>query len=74
MRLRFFSMKALARVEDEQIPRSAEALIRTHGDSALAFCAETAQRWLERGDPDAALLWNKFMLACRKLLDGRPGS
>ena len=64
-------MRELAQVDEEQIQRSAEALVRTHGDQAAMVCAQTSERWLQRGDPEAAQLWNRFMLACRKLLDGR---
>ena len=64
-------MKEAVQLEEEQIQRSAEALVRTHGDQASMICAQTAERWLERGDPEAAQLWNKFMLACRRILEGR---
>jgi hypothetical protein len=71
IRLRSFSMKEVTQADEEQIQRSAEALVRTHGDRASMVCAQTAERWRDRGDPEAAQLWNKFMLACRKLLDER---
>lgn len=59
-------------LDEELIQRSAEALIRTHGSNAAMVCAQTAERWLKRGDPAAAELWTRFMHACRKMLDDKP--
>jgi hypothetical protein len=66
-------MRAIDHLEDEQIQRSAEALIRNHGSDAAMVCAQIAERWIKRGDPAAAELWTRFMHACRKMLDGEPG-
>ena len=55
-------------MDEEQIKRSAEALVRTHGDRAAMVCAQTAERWLQRGDPVAAELWTKIMHQTRKLM------
>lgn len=71
-RPRFYPMRTVNHLDEEQIQRSAEALIRTHGNNAGMVCAQTAERWMKRGDPHAAELWTKFMHACRKLLDAAP--
>ncbi len=62
-------MRPINHLDDEQIQRSAEALVRTHGSNAAMVCAQTAERWIKRGDPAAAELWTRFMHACRKMLD-----
>jgi hypothetical protein len=53
--------------EEKEIWRSAETMIRAHGGSAAAVCAETAERWKQRGDLKAAQLWTRILEAVRKL-------
>jgi hypothetical protein len=53
--------------EEKEIWRSAETMIRAHGGSAAAVCAETAERWKKRGDLKAAQLWTRILEAVRKL-------
>jgi hypothetical protein len=65
-------MRTVNHLDEEIIQRSAEALLRTHGNNAAMVCAETAERWIKRGDPAAAELWTRFMHACRKMLEERP--
>ena len=67
-------MKTPAQLDEEQVQRSAEALVRTHGEAATEICAQTSQRWHERGDHEAARLWKRFMLACRQVLSERAPS
>ena len=61
----------VARVDDDDIRSSAEALVRTHGDEAAAICGRTAERWLRRGDVGAAQLWGKLMTEVRYVLASR---
>ena len=67
-------MTTPAQLDEEQVQRSAEALVRTHGEAATEICAQTSQRWHERGDHEAARLWKRFMLACRQVLSELPTS
>ena len=53
--------------EEKEIWRSAETMIKAHGGSAAAVCAETAERWKKRGDLKAAQLWTRILEAVRKL-------
>lgn len=55
------------KMSDEEICRSAETLIRAHGERAGIMSDETAERWRKRGDQSAAELWTRIAGAVRKL-------
>lgn len=59
-------------VDDQYIRRSAESLVRCHGDRAVAIGAETAEKWHKRGDAEAAQLWTSISNAARELMAARP--
>ena len=48
-------------VEDCDIQRTAEGLLRAHGEKAVMECAQMADRWTKRGDAEAALVWQRVM-------------
>ena len=52
---------------DEEIVRSAETVLRAHGGSAGMVCAQTAEKWRNRGDEAAAELWTRIMRMVHKL-------
>lgn len=54
-------------LDEEDIWRSAETIIRAHGAHASMLCADTAERWKKRGDMEAFELWVRIMNAVRKI-------
>jgi hypothetical protein len=50
-------------VDETDISRSAETMIRAHGGLAALMCAENAERWHKRGDEQAAELWTRILEA-----------
>jgi hypothetical protein len=59
-------------VEDRDIFRAAEGLLRNHGDKAPMECASMAERWARRGDIEAAEVWRRIMTAIREMQKQRP--
>ena len=59
-------------VEEMDIYRSAESLLRNHGEKAAMECANMVDRWTARGDKEAANVWRRVMLTVRKLQSHRP--
>jgi hypothetical protein len=59
-------------VADEDIYRAAEALLKKHGEKAAMECATLADRWTQRGDPQASEVWKRVMRAIRKMQKQRP--
>jgi hypothetical protein len=54
-------------VEEMDIFRSAESLLRNHGPKAAMECAQMVDRWTARGDKEAAEVWRRVMIAVRKM-------
>jgi hypothetical protein len=50
-------------VEDRDIFRVAEFLVRNHGEKAVMECAVLVDRWTARGNQDSAEVWRRVMLA-----------
>jgi hypothetical protein len=50
---------------DDVILRSAATMFRAHGLKAEAMCAKASQRWVKRGDQQAADLWFRIAQAVR---------
>jgi hypothetical protein len=57
---------------ETDIFRSAETLVRNHGDKAAMECANMVDRWTARGDNDAADVWRRVLRAVRKMTTHRP--
>lgn len=54
-------------VEDKDVRQSAASIVKIHGDTATRVCADMADRWAKRGDPEAAENWRRIMEATRNL-------
>jgi hypothetical protein len=59
-------------VDEADILRSAESLLRNHGEKAAMECANMVDRWTARGDKEAAGVWRRVMLAVRKMQAQKP--
>ena len=59
---------------DIDIYRSAKLLIDQHGEDALIFTAQQADRCLEAGDLDGKAVWMRVIRAIKELLDQQPPS
>jgi hypothetical protein len=59
-------------VEDSDIFRAAESLLRNHGEKAAMECANLVDRWTARGDKDAADVWRRVMQAVRAMQTRQP--
>ncbi len=51
------------------IYRSANALIKQHGDDAKTHAAQMADKMLDKGDLDGQAVWLRIILAIDELLD-----
>ena len=67
-----FNLTAAHTVEDQDIFRTAEALIRNHGENADMECAIILELWIARGDKEAADVWLRVMQAIRELQNAPP--
>ena len=47
-------------------------MIDQHGEDALIFAAQQADKCLEAGDSDGCAVWKRVILAIRELLDQKP--
>jgi hypothetical protein len=56
---------------ETDIFRSAESLIRNHGEKAAMECANMVDRWTARGDLEAADVWRRVLRAVRKMTTHR---
>lgn len=54
-------------VEDLDIYRTANVLIKKHGSGALRFAAQRAEEILEYGDEDGAATWRRICEAIEQL-------
>ena len=63
-----------AMTSDLDIYRSAKLLIDQHGEDALIFTAQQADRCLEAGDLDGKAAWKRVIAAIEELLDQQPPS
>ena len=60
-------------VSDLDIYRSANVLIRQHGEEAPIFAPMEADAMLERGDLDGYGVWRRILRAVEKLCRTEPG-
>jgi hypothetical protein len=60
-------------VDEADILRSAESLLRNHGEKAAMECANMVDRWTARGEKEAAGVWRRVKLAVRKMQAQKPG-
>jgi hypothetical protein len=54
-------------VSEADIFRSAETLLRNHGEKAAMECANMVDRWTARSDMEAGQVWRRAVLAVRKM-------
>ncbi len=59
-------------VEEIDIFRSANLLIKLHGEEAAVFAAMQADACLEKGDLDGKVTWLKVIEAVKELRDTSP--
>ncbi len=59
-------------VEEIDIYRSANLLIKQHGDEAAIFAARQADACLEMGDLDGKVMWLAVISAIEELQDTTP--
>ncbi len=57
---------------DLDIFRSANVLIREHGEDAPLEAAQRADAMLERGDMEGAAVWKRVLCAIKALTETRP--
>ena len=60
-------------VDDVDIYRSANLLVKQHGTEAPIEAAMRADAMLDRGDLDGAAVWRRIVAAINELLDTRRG-
>ena len=58
---------------DLDIYRSANLLVKRHGDEAPIHAAMRADAMLDKGDLDGQRAWLRILNAVEELLDTRPG-
>lgn len=58
-------------VSDEEIYRSAAALIRNHGPRAEAEARAQVESWTRQGAPEGAAVWRRILAAVRELQGGK---
>ena len=59
-------------VEEIDIYRSANLLIKQHGEEAEIFAAMQADECLEKGDLDGKVVWQAVIKAIKELRDTSP--
>ena len=59
-------------VDEIDIYRSANLLIKQHGDEAAIFAARQADACLEKGDLDGKVVWLAVIEAIKELQDASP--
>ncbi len=59
-------------ISDPDIRLSAKLLIDQHGEDALIFAAQQADKYLEAGDSNGCAVWKRVIQAIRELLDQKP--
>jgi hypothetical protein len=60
-------------VDDPDIYRAAKLVIDQHGDDAAIRAAERADKLLEDGDIDGALVWRRILAAIEELQPAEAG-
>ena len=66
--------RAVARVSDLDIYRSANLLVKQHGDEAPIHAAMHADAMQEKGDLDGRAVWLRIVKAIEAVLEVRPGN
>jgi len=59
-------------MNDTDTWRSADLLIKQHGDDAEFVAAQRSDALLERGDTESSSAWNRIRQAIRTLREGKP--
>jgi hypothetical protein len=60
-------------VDEIDICRAPQALIKQHGEDAPAHAAGRAQELLAEGDAEGCVTWKRVVSAVKELLDKREG-
>ncbi len=63
----------MTRIADFDVYRSANLLVKQHGDEAPIEAAMKADAMLEKGDLDGQRVWLRILAVVNELLDTRPG-
>ena len=58
-------------IDDKDVYRSSQVLIREHGDDAPIHAAMQADELLEAGDLDGLATWNRILRAIEELRSGK---
>jgi hypothetical protein len=58
-------------IGDEDVKRTAEALVRNFGSKASAVCVETMRKMHARNDDAGADTWRRVLVVVRVLLPGK---
>ncbi len=61
-------------VEEIEIWRAANQLVKRHGEDAGFEAAKRVDAMLEAGDPDGAAVWNHILRAVEGLQRAKPSS
>jgi hypothetical protein len=61
-------------ISDADIYRSAQVLIREHGDDAKATAQSRANAFWDKGDDDGAAVWMRIAGAIEELQKTSPGT
>jgi hypothetical protein len=59
-------------IDDLDILRAANILIKRHGSDAALAAAQRADELLEAGDPDGCAIWKRILSAVRELTRTTP--
>ena len=68
LRAGFFLCYSRAMTDDKEIYRSANELIKQHGEGAPIHAAKRADELLEAGDLDGQAVWKRILAATEELL------
>ena len=63
---------AIRMIDDLDILRAANILIKRHGPDAAVVAAQRADELLEAGDPDGCAIWKRILAAVRELTRTTP--
>jgi hypothetical protein len=54
-------------IDNSDVWRSAEGMLKTHGDKAAMHCAMSVERFRQRGDAVGVEVWESILNAVRQL-------